>query len=313
MTALARALARAPFLVRDGGLATLLESMGWNLDDPLWSARVLLERPSAIGEVHCRYASAGAEILTTATYQATFEGLQARGVPAIEAERVFVAAVHLARQAAPPGVLVAGSVGSHGAFLGDGAEYRGGYDLTRAQLRDFHRPRLRTLAAHCDILAAETIPSLTEALAIADVLEELSAPPAWISMTSLDGVHDPEGRPLTAFATAMHDLAAVSAIGINCCAPEFVLPALRALGDATDKPLVAYPNSGERWCGEWTGEPWTPERYAEEACAWVRAGARIVGGCCRTTPEHTAALVARRNTFGAEEPSRVNPRSAPRP
>lgn len=299
MTALARALARAPFLVRDGGLATQLEALGCDLDDPLWSARVLLDEPEAIREVHRRYAEAGAELLTTATYQATFEGLRGRGLSDEAAADVFATAVRLARDVAPPGVLVAGSIGSYGAFLGDGAEYRGDYGLTRAQLRDFHRARLHVLAPLCDVLAIETIPSLTEALAIAEVLAEFVAPPAWISMTCRDGAHDAEGRALTAFAAAMHDHPAVTAIGINCCAPEHVLPALQALAEATDKPLVAYPNSGEHWCGHWTGTAWTPERYADEACQWVRAGARIVGGCCRTTPAHTAALVHRRDTFVA--------------
>src|SRR5690606_28312685 len=108
-----------------------------------------------------------------------------------------------------------------------------------------------------------------------------------------------EGRALTAFAAAMHDHPAVTAIAINSCAPEHVLPASQALAEATDTPLDPSPNSGEHWRGHWTGTARTAARYADEACQWVRAGARIVGGCCRTAPAHTAALVHRRDTFVA--------------
>lgn len=293
MNPIASRLTKTPFLILDGALATMLEHQGADLNDPLWSGRALLETPHQVEDVHRLYAHAGADILTTATYQITTAGLENRGWEVPEQARVFVDAAACARRASsgvavPP--LVAGSVGSWGAYLADGSEYRGRYGLGRAALADFHRPRLRLLAEHCDLIAAETIPSLDEALAIVDVLEELGSPPAWISFSLRDATHNAEGHPLRDCARVLEGLAPVVALGVNCCAPGMVEEATWQLARETALPLVVYPNSGEHWAGSWSGPPWSPLRWAKAAQRWWQAGARIIGGCCRTTPEHIAAL-----------------------
>jgi homocysteine S-methyltransferase len=189
-----------------------------------------------------------------------------------------------------PHALVAASVGSYGAVLADGSEYRGGWDPS-FDLAAFHAPRLAAVARGADLVACETIPSLVEALALARCLQS----PGWISFSLRDGGHTAAGDDLTACARALSSFAEVVAIGINCCQPDLVAEALARLAAGTDRPLVAYPNSGERYDAHaWCGNTIAPEAFAQRVDTWVRAGARLVGGCCRTGPAHVAAIARRR-------------------
>jgi homocysteine S-methyltransferase len=279
-------------LINDGGLATELEARGHDLSDPLWSARLLADDPRQILAVHAAYFRAGATIATTASYQASFEGFAARGIGRDEAARLLRRSVELAmaaREAAGGGQLrVAASVGPYGAALADGSEYRGRYGLSVAALMRWHRPRLEVLAdAGADVLALETVPDVDEAEALVNLVRAVGVP-AWLSYT-VDGTKTRAGQALgDAFAVAA-GVDDIVAIGVNCCAPDDVLPAID-VALAVGKPVVVYPNSGERWDGRrrvWVG----PSRFsAELARQWVAAGARIVGGCCRVGPADIAEV-----------------------
>ena len=300
-------LARVPVAVLDGALATELERRGADLRDPLWSAKQLIEAPDRIREVHLDYFRAGADLASTATYQATFEGFARRGTGAGEADRLMQAAVAIARAAreefwADPAArtgrerpLIAASIGPYGAMLGDGSEYRGGYGLDRAALRAFHRPRLATLArSGADVLAFETVPGLEEALALAELLAEWPDVTAWLSFACRDGAHTAEGQPIAVAAAALDPHPQIVAIGVNCTAPRHLPELLERMAVATAKPLIAYPNSGECYDAEakrWHGTA-DPAGFAQAAAAWRRAGARIIGGCCRTGPAEIRALRA---------------------
>lgn len=286
----------APVLL-DGGLATELEARGHDLSDPLWSARLLADAPDEIVAVHAGYFRAGARIATTASYQASFEGFAARGLDRHEVVGLLRRSVELAkaaREAAGPGelagLLVAASVGPYGAALADGSEYRGRYGLSVAALARWHRPRLEILAAAgADVLACETVPDVDEAEALVDLVHSIGMP-AWLSYT-IDGARTRAGQPLAdAFAVAA-GVDEIVAVGVNCCAPDDVLPAI-ASAAAAGKPVIVYPNSGERWDTlrhKWIGRP----RFsADLASRWIAAGARIVGGCCRVGPAEIAELAA---------------------
>ena len=145
----------------DGGLATTLEDAGHDLNDPLWSAKVLIETPEAFGIAHRAFLEAGADCIATGTYQATAEGFARRGLTADQTRKLLRQAVGLATEArdafwdngrAEPGgervrPLVAASVGPYGAFLADGSEYRGDYGMTVSDLVAFHEPRWVTTPA----------------------------------------------------------------------------------------------------------------------------------------------------------------------
>ncbi|WP_207545474.1 homocysteine S-methyltransferase, partial [Mycolicibacter sinensis] len=240
-------------LVADGGLATELEARGADLADPLWSARLLLDAPDAIAAVHAAFFTAGAQIATTASYQASFAGLAARGVDQRGALALLRRSVELAREAggAASGHWVAASIGPYGAARADGSEYVGRYGLSVAELAAWHRPRLEVLAAAgADVLALETVPDIDEAEALVGLVREAQVP-AWLSYT-IDGTATRAGQPLTdAFAVAA-GVPQIVAVGVNCCAPADVLPAIEIARRVTGKPVIAYPNSGERWgAGGW--------------------------------------------------------------
>ncbi|MCC9310203.1 homocysteine S-methyltransferase [Kitasatospora sp. RB6PN24] len=292
----AAALAAGP-LVLDGGLSNQLAAAGHDLADELWSARLLADAPEAITAAHRAYVGAGAQVVITASYQASFEGFARRGIGRAGAARLLASSVALARASGgPPGrrpgegaPWVAASVGPYGAVLADGSEYRGRYGLTVGELERFHRPRLEVLAAAGpDVLALETVPDTLEAEALLRAVRGLGVP-AWLSFTVAGG-RTRAGQPLAeAFALAA-GVPEVVAVGVNCCAPGEVADAVRVAAAVTGKPVVAYPNSGERWgAGGWRGAAEGPARFAG---GWLADGARLVGGCCRVGPEQIAELAA---------------------
>ena len=255
-TSLSRMLDSGADLTVDGALATELEARGCDLDDPLWSAKVLLEQPQLIKQVRRDYFDAGAAIAITSSYQALPQGFARRGIAEAEALALVALSVRLADEArneylaenpeAGP-LLVAGSVGPYGAYLADGSEYRGDYVLTQREFKEFHRPRIRALVeAAVDVLACETLPSFAEAEALLALVEEFDVE-SWFSFTLRDGEHISDGTPLAEVAAMCGARPRVAAIGVNCVPLNLVSPALEALRNATDKSLLAYPNSGESY------------------------------------------------------------------
>jgi homocysteine S-methyltransferase len=293
-------LDRHGHVILDGGLATELERRGADLRDPLWSARLLLEKPEMIRQLHLDYFSAGADVATTASYQATLPGLMARGLnreQAIEVLRLSVVLAHQARdqfwqmhdnREGRLRPLVAASIGCYGAFLHDGSEYRGDYRLSVQQLMDWHRPRLEILASSgADLLACETVPCLQEAEALTRLLAEFPETPAWLSFSCRDERSLCHGEPLADALRIADASPTVVAAGINCTAPDQIGGLLKSAVGACGKPLLVYPNSGETWDAArqcWRGAP-TDSDWTERVRRWHAAWARIIGGCCRTTPE----------------------------
>lgn len=293
MTSLAEALTAGP-VVLDGGLSTELEARGHDVRSALWSARLLRDDPEAIVSAHAAFAAAGAQVATTASYQATFEGFAAVGIDTAETRRLITSSVALARRGAPDS-WVAGSVGPYGAMLADGSEYSGGYvtSVGVATLRAFHRPRMELLAeAGADVLACETVPAAAEAEALLAEAAHLGVP-IWLSLTTVTGadgvVRTRRGEPAAEVFAMASGVDEVLAVGLNCTDPGGVGPAIDA-ARLSGRPVVVYPNSGETWDAvgrRWTGRP----GIAREAVpGWVSAGARLVGGCCRVRPSHIRRL-----------------------
>jgi homocysteine S-methyltransferase len=277
-------------VVLDGGLATLLEARGHDLSSSLWSARLLADDPEAIVAAHAEFFEAGAQVATTASYQASFAGFASLGLDAARAADLMRQSVALARRARDehrPEGWVAASIGPYGAYLADGSEYRGDYDLDVAGLREFHRPRLDVLtSAGADVLAVETVPCLSEVEALCAELDGTGVT-AWLSL-SADGARTRAGEPLAEAWSMAADVDEIVAVGVNCCVPEDVTT---ALADAPG-PLVAYPNSGQGWDAvrrRWTGE----SAYDAGAVSrWLDAGVRLVGGCCRVGPDDITRVAA---------------------
>jgi homocysteine S-methyltransferase len=282
-------------VILDGGLSNALAARGHDLSDELWTARLLRDAPGEVAAVHRTYYAAGAEVATTASYQASVPGFERAGLSRTEAEALVRRSVTLAREVrdelAGDGHrrLVAASVGPYGAVLADGSEYRGRYGVGAAALRDFHLPRLELLAsAGPDLFAVETVPDLEEAEVLVPLLDEIGLP-AWLSY-SCAGLLTRAGQPLAEAFAVVAPSTAVVATGVNCCAPDDVRPALEVARAVTGKPGVAYPNSGQGWdSGTHT---WSGATSFDVALApgWVAAGAAYVGGCCQVGPDDIAAL-----------------------
>ncbi len=302
--------------VLDGGLATELEAWGCDLNDALWSARLLRDEPELIKRVHLAYFRAGADCAISASYQATIPGFVAQGMSEFEAIRLIWLSVNVAvqardefwtelRQAQLPGLrqaqpsfrtsfgrerpLVAASVGPYGAYLADGSEYRGDYELDEEGLVDWHRRRWHILAhTQADLLACETIPSFAEARALARLLPETPGRLAWFSFSCKDGTHISDGTPLAECAAYLDQFEQVAAIGINCTPPRFLPALIQAAFAVTQKPIIVYPNSGETYDvarKQWHGES-VPSEFGTMSREWRKLGAAGVGGCCRTRPAH---------------------------
>lgn len=297
------ALDRNVPMILDGGLATQLEAQGCDISNTLWSASLLQSDPDAIVTATRAYLDAGAECVATASYQASREGFATRGLSAVQADALMLLSVELAKRARDeyvndnPGLefvpLLAASIGPYGAMLHDGSEYQGNYGVSAATLRAFHQARLQLFDnSSADVLALETIPSQLEAEVLVELLAECNTP-AWVSFSCRDGAHVVDGAPIEGVAGMFADHPTVAALGINCTPPQYAPELIgRVRSAAPRKVVMAYPNSGETYHAadsSWSGTV-TPGDCAAAAQAWLAAGARIVGGCCRMGPEHIRAI-----------------------
>lgn len=297
-------LSMVPFLVLDGAMATEMERRGYDISDPLWSGVALYRWPEIIRDIHLSYLRAGVDIITTASYQATKEGFRRKGFSDAKAEELIQRSVTLAKEACRQyreetkqdrPIAVAASVGPYGAFLADGSEYRGHYGVSRDTLASFHEEKIDTLlAASPDFLAFETFPSLVEAEVVGDLLAKRTGVEAWISFSCQDGHRTCGGDAIRDCVAAMESCPSVVAIGVNCTSPVYVESLVQDIRKETEKPIVVYPNDGEIFDIEkrvWTG---SAVDFAVYGKRWYEAGARILGGCCRTGPKQMEALVRMR-------------------
>ena len=293
---------RRPVLI-DGGLATQCETMGCNIEGSLWSGVLLRDDPLAIVKAHRAYLDAGAQIIATASYQASRQGFVAAGSTRREADTLIGSSVALARRAREefvqdnPGLayspLIAASVGPYGAVLHDGSEYAGNYDISDGELARFHRERLEILDdSGADLLACETVPSAAESGVLCRLLSRASTP-AWISFSCRDEAHLADGSGLAEVAGLFREHPKVAAVGVNCMAPGLVVPLIAELKRAVpDKAILVYPNSGEVYSAEdnsWHGTA-TALQCEQAVLEWIEAGAHMVGGCCRIGPAQIAAM-----------------------
>ena len=216
-----------PLLI-DGGLSNELEKQGHNLNHKLWSAKLLESEPEAIIEAHLAYLEAGAQCITTSSYQASVPGFMSIGYDMVTAESLIKKSVHLAEKAIKrfhvKGIkpLIAASIGPYGAYLADGSEYHGNYGVSEETLREFHEHRIRLLDhSNADILACETIPSFKETLVLANILKDVEKQ-AWVSFSCKDEYHLNDGTLIEDCIDILADHPKIFAIGVNCTAPKYI-------------------------------------------------------------------------------------------
>ncbi len=277
----------APLLL-DAAMGTELQRRDAITTLPLWSARALIDDPELVWTIHCDEVGAGADILTANTFRTHARTLAKAGLEARSGELTALA-VRLAHQAAAtPGreVFVAGSLSP----LEDC--YRPDLAPDGATLEREHAAQARLLAdAGVDVIFAETHNSIREAAA-AVVAAKATGIPVVVSVATDGESRLLSGEPLEDAARTLLALGP-AAIGVNCIPAARLAVSLERLARALPgAPLCAYGNLGLPADGPgWSfTEELAPEDYAEHASRWVGLGARIVGGCCGTTPAHTRAL-----------------------
>lgn len=285
-------------LVIDGAMATELEKLGVKTDTELWSAMALIHDPQAVVAVHKRYFEVGANVAITDSYQANVPAFEAAGLTPAEGRRLITESVELAQQARDTyqaatqtkrPLLIAGSVGPYGAYLADGSEYTGNYQLSRQQYQNFHRERMQLLAAAgVDLFAFETQPNFEETKALIALLEnEFSTLPAWVSFSVDQQGRLCDGTSLSEAVAYFEAHPQVVAIGVNCTAMTNIEKRIKTVAAVTTKPIVVYPNNGDTYdpaSKTWQVNPAAPT-FSELVPKWLAAGASLIGGCCRTTPE----------------------------
>ncbi len=300
------------FIILDGALATELEVRGANLNHALWSAKLLKENPALIKEVHIDYLKSGANIIATASYQASFIGFEKQGYTKEEAIHYLQLSVDLALEARneflqfQKGVfllspLVAASLGPYGAAQADGSEYTGYQNVGIEQLMEFHQERLALIQqTEADIIAFETIPCLDEAIAIKNLLAEHPSKKAWVSFSCKDEKHLCSGELFEDAVKMLIDSKEIVGIGVNCTPPQYIESLIQIAQPITDKIIMVYPNKGEIYNP--VKKVWEPlngcsNDFKTDAKIWLAAGAKAIGGCCRTGPLEIQQL----RTFIAKE------------
>eukprot|EP01031_Cornospumella_fuschlensis_P034020 gene34020-41173_t len=313
MTTLHRLIAENGVLIIDGAMGTELQRKKGSLDPILWSAECVVSDPQSIVDVHCDYLRAGADIITSASYQASYEGFQkSLGYSKDQTDVVINTATQLARQAChelKDDKLVATSIGCFGAHLADGSEFVGQYGRTKKELKDFHSAVLPAhISTGADILAFETVPCSVEVEAIAALINSSEHSfQAWLSMSCRSSSQLCDGSSVEDVCRKIEDPSFECqannsnlrnlAVGINCTMPQYVSDLLSSLRDGLrkDRVLVSYPNRGETYnaatqCFDVTDRGVEAASFAQCALEWRERGASVIGSCCRTDPGFTAEL-----------------------
>ena len=301
MNLIEQILKEQKFLILDGALGTQMQKNGNDINDSLWSAKFLSKDPESIAYVHKEYLEAGADCIITSSYQASFEGFIKKGFTQEEAKNLIQLSITLAQKQRDifwnnledknnrikP--LVAASIGPYGAYLANGSEYTGIYDITKNELKNFHKKRVQTiLETKPDILACETIPSLSEAKIICEELKKLTNTPSWISFSAKNESYTNSGDDILECFSWLDKQNHISAVGINCTSPEFISQLIEKIKSVTNKPIVIYPNAGFKYNAitkQWENSDSNPEDFAKMAYLWYKQGASLIGGCCQTGPK----------------------------
>ncbi|KAK5244287.1 AdoMet-homocysteine methyltransferase [Exophiala xenobiotica] len=313
-------------LLLDGGLGTTLEDehgVKFSSETPLWSSHLLVENTPTLKAVQHDFAEAGADIIITATYQASFGGfkntktIDETGIDKEEARGYMLSAVRIARDVfdGRPG-LVALSLGAYGATMIPSTEYSGAYGaMTEEDLYNFHMDRISTFTSseewkEIDLVAFETLPRIDEVRAARKVMLGVVDKPYWISCVfPNDDQKLPDGSGFDELvSTMLKGEKSPWAIGINCTKIHKIDGLVKSFEDAARRRtlqlprLVVYPDGAggkvyDTKLQDWIGDdgdqtPWEEQlsdivSESKQRGAWKGI---VVGGCCKTTPGHIRRL-----------------------
>jgi S-methylmethionine-dependent homocysteine/selenocysteine methylase len=282
-------LATKPLLIHDGAMGTELQQRGVDVSMPLWSARSLITHPCVVRQIHEEYVGAGADIITANTFRTNRRALNRAGIGQ-RTEELTRLAVALAREAQWKTrlwhrVLIAGSI----APVEDC--YSPELVPSDTELRAEHGAQARILAeAGVDFLLIETMNSIREARIAVEAAFATGREFVVSFVCNGAGVLF-SGETLSEAVREIKPLRPTM-LAINCVRARRAHVALAKLRAATSLPVGVYANTGtprEKVGGEFEAEV-DEQGYAACAAQWKSLGARLIGGCCGTTPGHIATL-----------------------
>ncbi len=280
-------------ILTDGGMGQELVRRSKSKPTPLWSARVLIDEPDLVRDLHVEFIEAGAKVVTINTYAATPERLAREGVGELF-QPLQKAGIDLARQARD----AAGDCAIAGCLPPLFGSYAPKLTISYQATLDIYRRIVAEQADHVDLILCETMASAEEAHAAATAACE-AGKPVWVSWTLAEepGARLRSGEALVEAAAAVAHLPLAARL-VNCSRPETIDAALAAL-KGLGAPVGAYANGFTATDALKHGgtvdvlharHDLDPAAYAEFATGWVEAGLDIVGGCCEVGPAHIAAL-----------------------
>lgn len=288
-------------IIIDGALGTQIQKNGYDVNDSLWSAKYLDENPEVIKEVHIQYLEIGADIIITSSYQASIEGFIKKGFSKEKAYELIRLSINIAKDSRDEfwnsldnkqnriKPLVAASIGPYGAYLADGSEYTGKYGISSKELKEFHKNRLEIiLSCKPDLLAIETMPLLDEVKIIVELLKGFEEIPSWITFSAKNENITNANDDIKECMKYLENQKHISAVGINCTAPQYIPVLIKNISSVCSKPIVVYPNGGSVYnpiTKFWEKGEISPKEYAKLAHLWYQSGARLIGGCCLTSPD----------------------------
>ena len=306
MNTIEEILQKQKVFILDGALGTQIQKNGHDVNDSLWSAKFLNEDTSVIKEVHKQYLEAGADCIITSSYQASIEGFLKKGFSKEKAIELIKLSINIAKEARDEfwetfedkqtriKPLVAASIGPYGAYLADGSEYSGDYKISDEELKDFHKKRLEIIVeTNPDILACETIPLLKEAKIISDLLKQYPHIASWITFSAKNENYTNAADDIKECMTYLNTQEHISAVGINCTAPQYIPMLIENIKSVCSKPIVIYPNGGSRYnpiTKLWERGELSAQDFAKLAYLWYTKGATVIGGCCETTPNEIECI-----------------------
>jgi len=189
-------------------------------------------------------------------------------------------------------IYIAASIGPFGAHLSDGSEYNGSYmNLFDIEvIREFHKKKILTLTQELgfDIILCETIPSIREAVLLVELTRELCPNiPTIISFSCKNEECICSGESFNDAILALKNYENIFALGVNCTAPNYILSLItKAKQILEDKiKIIVYPNSGEKWDQNSRSWKQVDTKITNFCTSWYKAGANIIGGCCRIGPD----------------------------
>jgi len=283
--------------ILDGAMGTELRARGASVPDyrsSAWSALALVHDAGTVRQVHCDYIAAGADVITANNY-AVVPKLLARVGMADRLHELTRQACQLALEARAacrrPEVRIAGSLPPLD------TTYEANLVGPEHELYTTYLRIARTLAPDVDLVIAETLTTVREAVAAARAAAECGLR-MWVSWNlRLDAPLIRGGESLEQGIAALQSLP-VEGFMVNCVPTELVQPALGLMRRCTDRPLGAYANSCEKAPDQASLDAHTvpilsPQQYVTASERWVEAGATWIGGCCDTRPAYVAAIAKR--------------------